>query len=261
MSKTLVVGVVVSGWPVKVVPAEFWKCYERLAARLREGPCGITRYEKVESEGFPVDVARNQIVRYAIGVGADELLFLDADHVFQPDLYERLASHAKPVITARYHVKRPPHHPNAYVAHPLSPAGQFKTVHYGAGCFEIDRGGAGALLIQRPVLEAIGEDWFRYQRNPNPGEPPDFSVSEDFWFYEQAQRCGYSCWCDWETEVQHLAVMPIGGDHHRAYLELMEQEMTPELAAQLVACGFSEPIMRGGYLVRPHRSMHSEATA
>ena len=135
-----------------------------------------------------------------------------------PELVDRLAAHQKDVITARYHVRRPPFHANAYVAHPLATPGQYQTVHYGKGCFEIDRGGAGALLITRRVLEAIGEEWFRYQRNPNPGEPADFSVSEDFWFYAQTQARGFSCWVDWETEVQHLATIPIGGEHHAGYM-------------------------------------------
>ncbi|HAM57694.1 MAG TPA: hypothetical protein DCQ64_20675 [Candidatus Rokubacteria bacterium] len=151
----LLVGVIVSGFPVKVVPVEFWKAYEQLASRIREGPCGLTYYEMKLSESFPTDVARNQIVRYMLSKDFDALLFLDADHVFDPTLFERLAEHGKPVITARYHVKRPPFHANAYIRHPLAPVGRYKTVHYGRGCFEIDRGGAGALLISA----CCGGDW------------------------------------------------------------------------------------------------------
>lgn len=250
----LAIGVIVSGFPMKVVPVDFWKSYERLAARLRSGETPITYYERFVADAFPTDVARNQIVRYTLAKDFDALLFLDADHVFEPDLVERLLAQQKDVITARYHVKRPPFHPNAYVKHPQAAAGFYKTVHYGKGCFEIDRGGAGALLITRRVLEAIGEDWFRYQRNPNAHEPADFSVSEDFWFYQRAQEYGFSCWVDWDTEVQHLTTMPIGGAHYEAYLREMERQMTPDLAGNLVVCGYDAPLeVAPGYRIEPFR--------
>lgn len=252
----LAIGVIVAGFPMKVVPVDFWKSYERLAARLRSGSTAVTYYERFVSDAFPTDVARNQICRYTLAKDFDALLFLDADHVFEPDLFERLASHGKEIITARYHVKRPPFHANAFVKHPSAAPGFFKTVHYGKGCFEIDRGGAGALLVTRRVLEAIGEDWFRYQRNPNPAEPPDFSVSEDFWFYQRAQECGFSCWVDWETEARHLVTADIGREQYDEYLRHMERALTPALAAELVVCGYDEPLeIAPGVLIPPYRAM------
>lgn len=245
---------VVSGFPLKVVPVDFWKSYERLAARLRSGETRVTYYERFVADAFPTDVARNQIVRYMLAKDFDALLFLDADHVFEQDLFERLASHGKDVITARYHVKRPPFHANAFVQYHSAKPGFFKTVHYGKGCFQIDRGGAGALLISRRVLEAIGEDWFRYQRNPNPDEPADFSVSEDFWFYQRAQECGFSCWVDWETEARHLATVDIGKEQHDVYLRAMEQQLTPELAAELIVCGYDAPLeVAPGFRIAPYQ--------
>lgn len=249
----LAIGVVTShGFPI---PADFWLSYEGLCTHLRSGeaPAELESFYRISDTGFPVDVARNQIVRKMLSTDADALLFLDCDHIMPPDLFDRLHAHGKDVITARYHVRRPPYHPNLYVAHPLAQAGHFKTVHYGTGCFEIDRGGAGALLIQRRVLEAIGDDWFRYQRNPTEHEPNDFSVSEDFWFYEQAQKAGFTCWADWDTEVWHLATVPIGGTHYDGYLRLMEQAMTPELARSIVVCGTDQPKQVGDFLIQPFR--------
>ncbi len=240
------------------LPREFSISLSQMADHLRDGkgPPALTYFEQRTSEKVGTDVARNEICRYMLQGDFSHLLFVDADHVLPIDLVEKLAAHDKPVITARYHVRRPPYHANAYVDHPLAPPGEFKTVHYGRGCFEIDRGGAGALLIRRDVLEAIGSDWFLYQRNPNPGEHNDFSVSEDFWFWKRAKEEGFSCWVDWETEVGHLATIAIGHEHNVAHLEAMAEQMTPELAAQLISCGTSEPIMVGGYAVAPFKHEH-----
>jgi len=253
----LAIGVPTShGFPI---PVEFIESRDAMLRHLRggggvigqPGAGMVTDFVQISSHAFPVDVARNQIVRRYLETDCDALLFLDADHVLPADLPDRLARHQKDVITARYHVRQPPYHANCYVSHPLAPRGEFKTVHYGHGVFEIDRGGAGALLIQRSVLEAIGGDWFRYQQNQSEGMPPDFDISEDFWFYERAKACGCSCWVDWETEVGHLATITVGKAHHEGYLSAMEAEITPVLAAHLVACGFDGPIDVGGHAVAP----------
>lgn len=266
----IAIGVILSGG--YAAPSEFYwgrstpKAPEGLVAlmqRIQTGAantalparCQITGMRLIKSSQFPTDVARNEVCRGVLETGEDYLLFLDADMVHPADLLERLLLADVPVITGRYHQKKAPFAAVAYVKHPTE-AGphRYITVHFGKGVFEIERGGAGALLIRREVLEAIRDrqvaqwraflassarttlpawvqtylpvdpivQWFRYQQGPK--EPRDLSVSEDFWFFQQAREAGFSCWCDWDLECQHLAQMPVDQSWNTPFLHTQVSE-------------------------------------
>jgi hypothetical protein len=203
-------------------PAEFWMGAPEspsaegavaLVQRLASGRANavladkLTGYRIVTSRQFPTDVARNEICKSVLDGDEDYLLFLDCDMTHPADLFERLVAHQKPVITARYHGKKDPWNPILYVKHRvLDGPHAYTPVHFGRGVFEIERCGAGALLIRRDVLDAIyrahGHNWFRYQRKPEP--PYDYGVSEDFWFCKVARELGYSVWADWDTVCGHI---------------------------------------------------------
>jgi hypothetical protein len=66
---------------------------------------------KLEQRGYPVrriygysaiDVARNQMASDALAEGFEELMWIDADILFDPVDVERLRSHGIPVVTAVY---------------------------------------------------------------------------------------------------------------------------------------------------------------
>jgi hypothetical protein len=181
----------------------------------------------VLSRKFPTDVARNEICASVLEGGEDWLLFLDCDMVHPATLLERLLSTEKRVITARYHLKKDPFNAVVYMKHRTKVGpNRYGAVHVGQGVFEIERGGAGALLIHRSVLTAIhtnvGHAWFRYQPAPDP--PFDLTTSEDFWFYEQARRAGYSCWCDWDVVVPHVGMMAIDDSFNGPFLRTQLSE-------------------------------------
>jgi len=248
----LALGVLIShGFPA---PSAFWESYEQVMMHIANGSTNallpddrkITGVRRIKSQSFPPDVARNDIVRDFLKGDEDYLLFLDADMTFPADIAGRLLVHDKPVVTARYHMRREPYHVVAYVKHRIVDGPHaYAPVHWGAGLVEIERGGAGALLIRRDVLEAIGEDWFRYQRGPEP--PHDFTVSEDFWFYRRAREEGFSCWLDWECECEHLQQFGINRSWNEAYLNAQVRTL-PSLSAEdrqraldgFVVCGMPD---------------------
>jgi hypothetical protein len=92
----------------------------------------------------------------------------------------------------------------------------------------IDFGGAGALLIRRDVLEAIGDNWFRYSRQTPP--PYEYTISEDMHFYAAAKRVGFQPYVDWDCECGHFATMEIDGAWNMPYVEAAETKER-ELAA------------------------------
>ena len=253
----LAIGLVIShGFPA---PTAFWDSYELVMHHLGSGQTNallpaeraVTDVRRIKSTAFPIDVARNEVVREFLDKSeAEYLFFMDADMTFPPDVVGRLLAHDKPVISARYHMRRAPYHAVAYVKHrTLDGPLRYAPVHFGQGVFEIERGGAGALLIRRAVVERIrariGDNWFRYQRGPE--APHDMTVSEDFWFFQQAREAGFPCWLDWDCECEHLQEMGINRSWNEAYLDAQVRDMaamTPEARQAaldaLVCCGMPD---------------------
>lgn len=252
----LAIGLLLShGFPA---PTEFWDSYELLMHHVQSGQTNrllpenlkISDVNRIKSTSFPPDVARNEVVRKFLESDAEYLLFLDCDMRFPVDLVAQLLRAQKPVITGRYHMRKPPYHAAVYVKHKVhTGAHAYAAVHYGTGVFEIERAGAGALLIRRDVAEAIeariGPNWFRYQRGPEP--PHDMSVSEDFWFFQQVREAGFSCWVDWDCECEHLQLCAINGEWNAGYLAAQVREL-PSLPVErkqavldsLVVCGYPD---------------------
>ena len=254
----LALGVLVShGFPA---PSAFWDSLEQVKEHLRNGQTNdllieggrepISGIRRIKTTSFPVDFARNEIVRDFLKGDEAYLFFMDADMTFPPDVVARLLLCDKPVVSARYHMRKPPYHAVAYVKHRTQVGPHcYAPVHWGQGCHEIERGGAGALLIRRDVCQAIqariGENWFRYQRGPEP--PHDYSVSEDFWFYQQAREAGFRCWLDWETECEHLQEMGINRSWNKSYLDAQVRgldAMSPDARQRaidsFVVCGMPD---------------------
>jgi glycosyltransferase involved in cell wall biosynthesis len=257
----LAIGLILS--PGYTPPAEFWlgrpeqaqpEGYLAVLQRIQLGQANkalsepITGFRQITGRKFPTDVARNEVCRAVLDGNEDYLLFLDCDMVHPPDLVERLLLADKPVITARYHLKKPPFAAVVYVKHKTQDGPhRYASIHFGRGVFEVERGGAGALLIRRDVLEAIrekeGDNWFRYQRDPK--APHDFTVSEDFWFWKQARECGFSTWCDWDIECQHLAQMAVDSSWNEPFLHKQvgqyEREGVRELVLNnTIVCGYPD---------------------
>jgi len=189
----------------------------------------IDNMGKVFSHAFPIDTARNEIVRLFLDHdNADYLLFLDADMTHPPDLPHRLVRHQKDIVTARYVMRRPPFFtvamrkvgdgPNDYQAIE-------KVERKIAGLMPIDAGGAGALLLSRRLLqdirEKVGDDWFRYQNGPSGLR----TVSEDMWCYEQARACGYQPWLDADTDCKHIAQFEVDSSFHTPYQDAYRREV------------------------------------
>jgi len=254
----LAIGIVMTS--AFAAPPQFWDSYEGLIWRLASGAINrtlprhllIEGARRIKSAKFPTDVARNEICRNMLKGNEDYLLFLDADMTFPLDLVERLVAEEAPVITARYHAKKPPFHAIAFVKHrTLDGPHRYQAVHYGRGVFEIERCGAGALLIRRDVLDAlqvrIGDEWFRYQRGPDEADHHDFTISEDFWFCQQVREAGFSIFCHWDVECEHLSTLPITRESNLAFLRaelerlpLMTEEERARVLASMVVCGMPE---------------------
>jgi hypothetical protein len=185
----------------------------------------ITSMNLINSRGFPVDTARNEVCRMFLDEQrGDYLLFLDADMRHPANLAHRLLSHNQPLVTGRYQMRKEPFHT---VAMRLAGPGRhdFKAIEDQHGLVPVDRAGAGCLLIAREVLADMrqinGDNWFQYQTGPNGLR----TVSEDMWFFEQAIACGYQPMCDLDCVSTHVAQFEVTPEWQRPFLEARDRAL------------------------------------
>lgn len=223
-----------NGFPV---PAPFVIGYSHLLQALIGGVYNdklpadrkITKMRALWSQDFPIDWARNRCCQLFLDEDdADYLLFLDTDMVHPPDLAHRLVWRDKDIVSAHYVTRRPP-----FFTVAMEKVGDGPTDYQAvdklhdtvAGLMPVDAAGAGALLISRPVLQAIrakcGDDWFRYQDGPDGKR----SRSEDMWFFERAKDCGYQAWLDADVKCQHIAQIAVDWRNHEPYREAHERAL------------------------------------
>lgn len=147
-------------------------------------------------------LGRNRCVKDALEMGAEWLIFLDDDHVFEAALLERLLAHDKPVVGSLYLQRMKPFAPVAYshkdedeVYHPLKLA-QYESDEL----VEVAALGTGGMLIRSEVLRAMerkGEPWFEHGR-----------ASEDLIFCDRVYELGLGpIYCDLGARMGHLSPM------------------------------------------------------
>jgi hypothetical protein len=188
--------------------------------------CTITDVRLIYSEDFPVDAARNDIVRTFLNDAPDYeyLVFLDADMRHPAHTIHRLVGHRLPVVTGRYQMRKAPFQTVAMRRTGDGPHA-YKAIEEQRGMVKIDAAGAGVLAIRRDVLEAIrekhGENWFQYQMGPNGLR----SVSEDMWFFERAAEAGYPAFCDLDLVCSHVTHFEVGPQWHAPFRDAYNEAM------------------------------------
>lgn len=173
----------------------------------------ITACRVIITHAFPIDAARNEICRKFLDEDdGDALLFLDADMKHPSNTAHALAARNVDIVTGRYQTRRPP-----FLTVAMRKVGDGALEYQAidkleqpvAGLLPIDAAGAGALMIRRPVLEAmrqaLGDNWFQYQV----GEDGLRSRSEDMWFFEQAKALGFKAYLDADVTCSHIGQFEI----------------------------------------------------
>ncbi len=159
-------------------------------------------------QGALVDRARNYLVERMLAhpMAPTHLLFLDQDILVQPETLTRLLRADRPVVSAMYRRRLPPHEPMAF----LKKGGRKKLLQPISlkkhGLQAVDIVGAGCLLIRRDVFSKIRPPWFtsEWQREGH--------LSEDFSFCEKLRKARVPVFVDLSTPVLHLEVMGLGSD-------------------------------------------------
>lgn len=148
---------------------------------------------------------RNVIVRQALDLGAEWLLFLDDDHAFGPDLLMRLLSHDKPIVASLYLGRAYPFAPMAF-SHREDDDLTYRPINLhdypvNHGLVKIRAAGTGGMLIRTEVFrdlvqQGVCDDgvWFK-----------DGAASEDLVFCERCREVGYDIYVDLQAKLGHCS--------------------------------------------------------
>lgn len=158
---------------------------------------------------FTTDVAggRNTLVKRALEIGSEWVLFLDDDQTFRPDLLMRLLSHEKDIVSALYVQRAGSHGPVAF-SHRNDENNTYTQIDLnelpGDGLLKVKACGAGGLLVRTEVFHAIDPDnptWFQYGLVKD----EDWNAAEDIIFCEKAQKAGFEVFVDLGAPIGHMA--------------------------------------------------------
>lgn len=173
--------------------------------------------------GKPVDVARNSLVESALKYeDVTHLFFMDADMTFPMHALGRLIRHRQAIVSGTYFARAetPIPHAYRYVRREENgtdlyfPEGEalatWMKAHWNevrelpdVGCAPewpdnlrpVDALGAGCLLVERRVFDAIGYPWFVAYHDTGGGE--------DFDFCRRAKEFGFQPYVDWAVRCGH----------------------------------------------------------
>lgn len=160
-------------------------------------------------------------------------LWLDDDHIFNPDMAVRLAALGElDMVSAVYYQRTKPHHPAAYVKDDTDNRHKhWPLMVIPPAVVEIDACGFGALLMRREVLEGTPEPWFTL----------DWQAGEDIAFCVRAKEHGFRVWLAGDYQIGHLGRVPV----ITAADSLRHQEEHPEEYGEKVRISMETPIYRG----------------
>lgn len=174
----------------------------------------------VRARGYSaVDAARNQLATDALARGFDELMWVDADVVFDPNDVETLRSHNLPVTCGLYPKKGPRQFACEFL--PGTPSVMFGKK---GGPTEVRYCGFGFTHVRRAVFEAVQRQFDLPVCNQRFGsllvpyfqplvvEEPGgrWSLSEDYAFCERARRAGFAVVADTTVRLWHVGTYRYG---------------------------------------------------
>lgn len=203
---------------------------------------GLCIYEMGKSERQVVHWARNNLAREGLkrtlpewsnlAGGYTHFLWLDDDHVFNPNFACKLAANFArdyvDMVGGLYFNRYDPDIGGdcmavAYVKDPdqkddkndrTAVASAYPLVDPPVTLLEVDAMGFGGTMMKREVLENVSDPQFSFEY-----------AGEDFYFCRKAVEAGFRVFLDGTTQMGHIGTAPIiHKEHHLKYLEENKEE-------------------------------------
>jgi SAM-dependent methyltransferase len=180
-----------------VTPTVFWTCLLKLIEWVKSGDDFELIYQVSTTK--PLDKARDKMVTFSLANGADYILFLDSDMVFDKRLLHKLFAHKKDIVSALYFAKTYPYRPVARNWN--KEEGYSFVIDYPEkSLIKVGGVGMGACLIKADVFRRMQEPYFTF----------DKGFGEDIYFCHQARNLGYDVWLDTSQMLRHYGGIGMG---------------------------------------------------
>lgn len=158
-------------------------------------------YQMGCTERMVVHWARNDLAKIAqskvneyTGERFTHILWLDDDHVFNPDLLVYLARHDLDMVSALYFGRCDKHLPVVYVKDTSEDKYKhFPLIEPPRTLCEVDAAGFGAMLMKRDVLDSFDHPWFSFAH-----------AGEDIHFCVHAKEAGRKVHLDGSYVIGHI---------------------------------------------------------
>lgn len=180
-----------------------------------------SRLDIEEGPSLPAK-SRNMIIeRFLEDTDLDLLMLVDSDMRLPTETPRRLASWGKPAVWALAFLRVPPYAP--------IPTREGETLWQPVleghdGLLEVDRAGAGCLLVEREALETVGYPWFKSTTGEGDGE--------DAFFCDRLRDEGYRVLVDFGLCARHVGATAVGREFATAWWDraAREEERQREVA-------------------------------
>ncbi|MDX1279407.1 methyltransferase [Oceanihabitans sediminis] len=162
----------------------------------RHFPVGIF-WKEIIVEGLGWAEGRNEVVRQAKEQGFEWLFFIDDDVFLPEDVFKRMLSHGKDIVTGIYWTKSDNSCPVIFEKTGSGPMFNFPIDEV----FEVAGSGLGCALINMKVFDDFDKAGIPYFKENwimelDDGKNMKCPVGEDHYFYFHAKKFGYKVWAD-----------------------------------------------------------------
>lgn len=172
---------------------------------------------KLDEDGVDYDVnvhggtlvycGRDSLANAAIDGGYTDVLWLDADMVFQDSVLEDLQFSGKSFVSGIAHGRRPPH--QSCLFSEIFPGIQ-RFTEYPSDTFKVAGCGFGCVLMKTEILKAVrdknGTCFF-----------PTRELGEDLAFCRRAALCGYDIYAEPSVRLGHIGHIAVYPEYREIY--------------------------------------------
>jgi hypothetical protein len=165
------------------------------------------------SAGTLIFDQRNSLVKTALEIKADYLLFVDADMRFPKDTLKILMAHDKDIIGVNATTRSEPVKPTAknFIVN-QDQSVDWLPIYSNAmsGISKADGIGCGVMLVKTKVFKAMEEPYFYFEQLGN-----NKILGEDIYFCIKAKDEGFDTWVDHDLSkgIRHIGQYVYGWDN------------------------------------------------